>query len=160
MAQSSVLEYEIGILVSRALDKVGDLVVLNSERVKMHSAISRQQTEPFNMADIHRELRQALLEAFTDHKLMREQREGEGSIDAGSSTCQGLAPSQSRCRHRGQGQATESRLTNHQLQELGAAFGRDPSTLGPVVEPMWLSGNCCPDLAGVVTRPSPFLMTF
>lgn len=141
MAQSSVVEYEIGLLVSQALDMVGHLVALNSQRVGMHSAIAESDPQSLEMETIHRALRQALFDAFS-RQVTSHATSSPVTVDS-----------------RRTAQAT-TRLTTHQFQELGAAFGRDPSALRTAVRGMWDSTSTCPDVASIVTRPSPLLTIY
>lgn len=142
MAQSSVVEYEIGLLVSQALDMVGKLVALSKQRVGMHSAIAETDPQSLEMETVHRALHQALFDVF----------KARPHLDHPTPALQNESPP---CE-----QTTLTRLTTHQFQELGAAFGRDPSSLKQAVRGMWDSTSSCPDFSGVVTRPSPLLTIY
>lgn len=141
MASSSVLEYEIGVLIAQALDKVGNLVTLNGERIDMHTTIATRSPQSLNMVAVQAVLDKALNEAFARRRISCATSESDPSSTIPNGT----------------GNSTSTRLTTHQLQELGATFGRDPSILRPVVQGMWHSGDGCPDVASVVTRSSTLL---
>ena len=151
MAESSVIEYEIGVLVAQALDKVGDLVVLSTERVGLHASVATHSPQSLDMCVVQSALRPALFDAF-ESGARRSSTTADGSSN-------NRRPSSTGVRELTNDSApTTTRLTTHQLQELGATFGRNPSGLGEVVETMWHSGSHCPDVTGVVTRSSPLLV--
>ncbi|KAJ3511065.1 hypothetical protein NMY22_g15775 [Coprinellus aureogranulatus] len=144
MASSSVIEYEIGLLVTQALDKVGDLVSLNIDRFSLHTTLARSNPDSFDMVAVHSTLNHALGEAFA---VYRAAGSGPNAIES----------------HRGNGATVQvdsastvnpvaTNLTRRQIQEIGAKFGRDPATLAEVVRRMWHTGSRCPDVTPVVTR--------
>ena len=141
MAQSSVIEYEIGLLVSQALDRVGDLVTLDIVRGEMHTVVAKHHPESFDdTPSVQSALKIALYEAFCQHKATTS--DGQSITLPLHQSCSG----------------TVTGLTTRQLQELGAAFGRDPSDFRLVVGAMWDSGDP-PDVSSIVTPSSP-LATF
>ncbi|KAJ3504687.1 hypothetical protein NMY22_g17841 [Coprinellus aureogranulatus] len=149
MARSSVIEYKIGVLIAQALDKVGDLVTLNRQRVDMHDNLSRHSPQSLDTLLIQSILHQALAEAFNavegsqgnpaEHRTAVSSTLPQAS-QAGNAS--GPAPAS----------LTPDTLTSHQLQELGATFGRDPSAFKDVVSQMWHSGRGRPDVTSIVTR--------
>jgi hypothetical protein len=148
MAHSSKVEYEIGLLISQALQKVGDLVTLDGQRVTMHRTLSNQSPESLNMLVIRPALRQAL------HEIFNSESKQVGGVSHSSTP-----PS-----HKGDLEGPSmlpgcepAPLTSHQLQELGTRFGRDPSSLSALVRTMWYSGNVCPDFTNIVTPSSSIL---
>jgi hypothetical protein len=126
MAHSSKVEYEIGLLIVEALQKVGDLIQLDGQRITMHRTLSSQSPESLDMLVVRPALRHALHEAFNYESA--------------------------------QFSTATAHLTSHQLQELGAKFGRDPSSLGTLVQAMWYSGSRYPDFMSIVTPSSNLLV--
>ena len=137
MANSSVVEYEIGLLVRQALDKVGLLVGLTMERGHMHADLANHAPQALlDVTVVQSVLHQALREAF-EAQSSRPATPTNGTLHEATPASSGLAT-----------------LTSHQIQELGATFGRNPGAFGEVVSRMWHTGTRCPDLLDVVTRSS------
>ena len=126
MAATSLVEYEIGVLVSQALDRVGHLVTLNDTRRRIRTT-APAASRNVSILRVHATLNRAVAQA--------------------SATSSQLSSAQG-------GDPAKPPLTQDQLQQLGSVFSRDPSALQSVVLQMWYSDNMRPDVSRIVPAPS------
>ena len=128
LATSKTVEYELGRLVCQALNMVGELVVLNTDRFEIHK--TTPPTSTLSMSTIHSTLHQALDQAAA------------GNTSFTPSSVLGLDDS------------TPDSLDDTQVQEIGNLFSRNPSALQPIIRRMWYTSNRCPDVSTIISPPS------